>query len=288
MAASLPCRGLRLRRPGRSIHAALVEGTGGRWRLDCRAEPGRSAHAPVWIESSHWRPFSVEWLQARNSAGHPLLRVFAHDAELPLELAVGAESRGLRPHAQREWADWELAEQDNGAPFTLRLHGIPLIDGRLSKWVSPPAPAAIARKPAARVVSLREPARPFTLPAEACRAWYRGPAVAAAEPVGLDPWGVPEADLQAALEKHVFDDTAVLILLENDAFARGLSGPQVRRRLTLVLHGIARSGGLPVLVLPADLDVKSPLKRHYALAFVRLSNEFGCPLVDLRKMGRDG
>lgn len=289
-----PARGLELRRPRTRIHMAALRAAGEpAWRPLASAREGYTEVAcaagtvPVWLHSAHWRPFSLEWQQARTPGG-ACLKTMLHDMDCALHLRIGGRDLGERRHWLKQWCLWPLKQGDAGHEIDLSLAGVPVLRDVVRPW---PAvlPATddvdLSERAARRLLELAPAAAGRPIPGAAIRRWYVGPAsgthvTPAAVP--CDIWSPTSRVVSSALEGRDLTDTAVAFVLDRGAYARGLTGAQVHRRIRERILDSVRIGALPVLILPADLDTTSERVRDCALAFVRLRDRFGCPLVDLR------
>ncbi len=290
----LPCAGLRLRRPAREVFAVRIREPGEKAPRDLFF-PGAGwnriatagGHIPVWVHNDHLRPFSLEMDQGSTRDGRRLLATLLYDISLPLEVKIGFSKTGTRMHREGEWVFQQLASREAGKALSVSLGDVTLVAGNVKRWLSgEPGPAASIH--ATRLLHLTAVAgRPFTLPAESCREWYTGPVSGgevAAEALQFDVWSQTPQELIRQLGPG---PTAVLVVLDRASILSGLGPAGVRTRMHSYNRALTASGSaILVLALGPELDLTVPLERRYAEEFIRISEESGCPLLDLRRIKR--
>jgi hypothetical protein len=281
--------GLEVRKPRRRLHTVVLSEppgtaigvTNGWVRMTIRGQS-----VPVWIESRHFRPFSMEWERAELPDGRPALRTLLHDLEGDLELRVGERVAGVQRHGFRQWCVWPLLDSEARRDFVVRFAGVEIARGRTDSWVPNVAPVGTGIPESAEgcagltqlggLVSL-----PLTIPAERLRAWW--PAVPDASdtvspvPLSFDPWRDDVRDLPAVSARH-----AVLFVLDTAPYVLGLNARQVETRAAALVRRLAERRVPVMLALDSGLDFASPLQRAQALAFMRVRDTTGCPVLDLR------
>ncbi len=287
-----PGIGLELRRPRTRIAVATREQSGTRQVEFFRGEglqwmQAEDRQVPIWAWNAAYREFSLEWEARINRTNPPALQTLAYDIHLPLTVQIGSRPPATQAHAARRWITWPLSPTDQHTAFTISLGPVPLLRETLGSWPClpdvwarvPPKPVALERLVE---VGLTKPVAP--LAGSRLAPWWCGTAPKDLTPdwLRLDPWTDDPESLAKALGKAT-KGTGVLLRLDRRASLLGLRPEQLYQRLHALLHVIREAGAEPVLVLNPEIDLAIPAQQDLALAFHRLSNEFGCPLIDLRE-----
>lgn len=288
-----PCLGLELRRPRTRIPVAALEKKGRRHYEFFHGEGLQSMNVggrtvPLWAENFACRPFSLEWEACTDGTNQPFLKTLLYDIAMPLTVQIGSRPPDEQAHLARRWMAWPLTEQDQRTAFTIGLGPIPLIHGALGHWSGmPERPTPAKREPIAlqHLVEVGIAGSGASVAGRRLAPWWQGapPENITPDWLRMDPWRCDPEDLATALGRHR-SATGVLVRLDRRALLLGLSDVQVYRRLHSVLRAIGRSDAVPILMLNPEMDLDKPSVQSMALAFHRLSQEFACPFIDLRKL----
>jgi hypothetical protein len=296
--AITPCRGLQLRKPGRLIHASAFRK--GAWKPEnnrtiiWNTAPGRrtlridDGDMPVWVESSSFRKFSIEWDQCV-VMDEQCIRLRTFDIAMPLRLKTPTFEGHTALYNRRNWQTARLTPADISGKFSIFFEDIELDGGTVKPWMyvddNPTNLTQISS--CARLVRPGSVKAPFSLPADKLRPWFAGATKGEVVPdfLQFNTWG-DNTNMMSSIFAGAGDGPiGVALLLNYEPLRLGLGSDEFAAKLDTHIRDILKAGAMPVLVIDASVNLENPIMCSFALFMVRMQSKYGCPLVDMRAKG---
>jgi hypothetical protein len=280
-----PCAGLELRKPLKRIYGVNLKLPGnGAGEFKVFDTPGRRIlyGAPVWVDNSHWRRFSLEWEAGRTSDRQHFIKSELYDISLPLSFSVSDEEPRQQVHEKRKPGIWNIAPEQQALPFIISYRNIPLARGTTPEW---PGESEVACPPftASEVIEPTLSGQTTALPAGSCAGWLKNRSDGkeiVPQPLRINIWTVAPSKLKELLAGHA--GAAVVLPLDPRPALAGMSSDDLQAQLHAVIAAIRSAGANPVLLICATLDLNRRQQQQHAICYVRTRDKYGCPLVDLR------
>ncbi len=288
------CPGLRLRRPSVPVPALLLSDAPSAKprrlyfdRAGLHALTVNQRQIPICVQNEYWTPFSVEWEQGQTGTRNQVLRTMVFEDCPAISLRIGSRDLGSSPHVPGTWHAWQLEPSDIGQTFVLSVAGVDCVTGTVKEWPAVGSPISFRGRQIdpARLLQPAAIRPPSPLKGRQIAAWCPTKTVPETiTPKGLpfDVWSGTAGELRALLKAEAATGAGVILELDRLPLVQGLDGGDVYARLNAHIRAIGEAGAVPVLLLGPSIDVKNPYTRQQALAATRISDEFQCPLIDMR------